>query len=185
MYKRQEIYVFRSRVPEAIVERRALTILHELAHMWFGNLVTMRWWNDLWLNESFAEWASTTAQAEATRWSDAWTTFATSEKAWAYRQDQLSSTHPVVAPIRDLQDVLVNFDGITYAKGASALKQLVAWVGREAFVEGLRSYFRAHAWRNTTLDDLLDEIEKFSDRDLRAWSAAWLETAGVLSLIHI
>ena len=177
-----EVYVFRSRVPEAIVERRALTILHELAHMWFGNLVTMRWWNDLWLNESFAEWASTTAQAEATRWSDAWTTFATSEKAWAYRQDQLSSTHPVVAPIRDLQDVLVNFDGITYAKGASALKQLVAWVGREAFVEGLRSYFRAHAWRNTTLDDLLDEIEKFSDRDLRAWSAAWLETAGVNTL---
>ena len=121
-----EDYVFRAKVTEAIIERRALTILHELAHMWFGNLVTMRWWNDLWLNESFAEWASTTRQAEATEWTNAWTTFGTSEKSWAYRQDQLSSTHPIVADIRDLADVEVNFDGITYAKGASVLKQLVA-----------------------------------------------------------
>jgi aminopeptidase N len=121
-----EVYVFRSRVTEALVERRALTLLHELAHMWFGNLVTMRWWNDLWLNESFAEWASTTCQAEATDWTDAWTTFGTHEKDWAYRQDQLSTTHPIVADIRDLRDVEVNFDGITYAKGASVLKQLVA-----------------------------------------------------------
>ncbi|WP_435203667.1 aminopeptidase N [Janibacter sp. GS2] len=177
-----EMYVFRSKVPDALVERRALTVLHELAHMWFGNLVTMKWWNDLWLNESFAEWASTTCQAEVTEWTDAWTTFCTHEKAWAYRQDQLSSTHPIVAPIRDLADVEVNFDGITYAKGASVLKQLVAYVGREPFRDGLRAYFDAHAWGNTTLDDLLDELEATSGRDLRAWSTLWLETAGVNTL---
>jgi aminopeptidase N len=177
-----EMYVFRSRVPEALVERRALTVLHELAHMWFGNLVTMRWWNDLWLNESFAEWASTTCQSEATRWTDAWTTFGTMEKDWAYREDQLSTTHPIVAEIRDLRDVEVNFDGITYAKGASVLKQLVAYVGRDAFRDGLRAYFAKHAWGNTTLADLLNELETTSGRDLRTWSAAWLETAGVNTL---
>ena len=177
-----EIYIFRAKVTEAIIERRALTILHELAHMWFGNLVTMKWWNDLWLNESFAEWASTTCQAEATQWESAWTTFGTSEKAWAYRQDQLSSTHPIVAPIRDLQDVEVNFDGITYAKGASVLKQLVAYVGREPFVAGLRAYFAKHAWGNTTLADLLDELAATSGRDLDTWSKLWLETAGVNTL---
>jgi aminopeptidase N len=177
-----EMYVFRSRVPDALVERRALTVLHELAHMWFGNLVTMRWWNDLWLNESFAEWASTTCQSEATHWTDAWTTFGTHEKDWAYRQDQLSSTHPIVAEIRDLQDVEVNFDGITYAKGASVLKQLVAHVGREPFRDGLRAYFATHAWGNTTLDDLLSELEATSGRDLRTWSKLWLETAGVSTL---
>ncbi|MBK9475437.1 MAG: aminopeptidase N [Tetrasphaera sp.] len=174
-----EKYVFRSKPTEALVERRALTILHELAHMWFGDLVTMRWWNDLWLNESFAEWASTACQAEATRWSDAWTTFTAYEKDWAYRQDQLSSTHPIVADIRDLHDVFVNFDGITYAKGAAVLKQLVAYVGREHFREGVRAYFAAHAWGNTTLDDLLRELEAASGRDLRTWSRLWLETASV------
>ena len=177
-----ESYVFRSKVTEALVERRALTILHELAHMWFGNLVTMRWWDDLWLNESFAEWASTTCQAEATRWADAWTTFGTAEKAWAYRQDQLSSTHPVAADMVDLAAVEVNFDGITYAKGASVLKQLVAYVGREPFRDGLRSYFATHAWGNTTLADLLVELEKTSGRELRGWSKVWLETAGVNTL---
>jgi len=177
-----EMYVFRAKVPEALVERRALTILHELAHMWFGNLVTMQWWNDLWLNESFAEWASTTCQAEVTQWDSAWTTFGTSEKAWAYRQDQLSSTHPIVADIRDLEDVEVNFDGITYAKGASVLKQLVAYVGREPFTLGLRQYFAKHAWQNTTLADLLGHLEHASGRDLSAWSQLWLETAGVNTL---
>ncbi|WP_299447361.1 aminopeptidase N [uncultured Phycicoccus sp.] len=177
-----EIYLFRSKVPDALVERRALTVLHELAHMWFGDLVTMRWWNDLWLNESFAEWASTTCQAEATEWRDAWTTFCTYEKDWAYSQDQLSTTHPIVAPIEDLRDVEVNFDGITYAKGASVLKQLVAYVGRDAFRDGLRTYFRKHAWGNTSLADLLVELEATSGRDLHAWSAAWLETAGVNTL---
>ncbi|HEY3437203.1 MAG TPA: aminopeptidase N [Actinotalea sp.] len=177
-----EAYVFRSKVPEATVERRAVTILHELAHMWFGDLVTMRWWDDLWLNESFAEYASTLAAAQATPWKDAWTTFASLEKSWAYRQDQLPSTHPIVADIRDLQDVEVNFDGITYAKGASVLKQLVAWVGQEKFLDGVRRYFAKHAWGNTQLRDLLAELEATSGRDLAPWSALWLERAGVTLL---
>ncbi|MFV0463703.1 MAG: aminopeptidase N [Nostocoides sp.] len=177
-----EVYVFRGQVPDRIVERRALTILHELAHMWFGNLVTMTWWNDLWLNESFAEWAATTAQAERTEWVDAWATFGTFEKEWAYRQDQQSTTHPVVAPIRDLHDVEINFDGITYAKGASALKQLAAFVGREPFVAGLRTYFAQYAWGNTVLTDLLKHLSATSGRDLAKWSATWLETAGVNTL---
>jgi aminopeptidase N len=177
-----ESYVFRSKTTEAAIERRALTILHELAHMWFGDLVTMRWWDDLWLNESFAEYASTRCQAVATHWTTAWTTFSSAEKSWAYRQDQLVSTHPIVADIRDLEDVEVNFDGITYAKGASVLKQLVHWVGEPAFDEGLRSYFRKHAWGNTTLADLLAELETTSGRDLDAWAAQWLRTAGVATL---
>ncbi|MBZ2196170.1 aminopeptidase N [Occultella gossypii] len=177
-----ETYVFRSKVPEATVERRAVTILHELAHMWFGDLVTMRWWNDLWLNESFAEYASTLATAEATRWTQAWTTFSSLEKSWAYRQDQLPSTHPIVAEINDLEDVEVNFDGITYAKGASVLKQLVAWVGQDDFLAGVREYFRKHARSNTELKDLLTELEATSGRDLTAWSKLWLEEAGVTLL---
>jgi len=177
-----EDYVFRSRVPEASYERRAVTILHEMAHMWFGDLVTMTWWDDLWLNESFAEWVSTLAAAEATQWTSSWTTFANTEKTWGYRQDQLPSTHPIAAEIRDLEDVEVNFDGITYAKGAAVLKQLAAWVGREPFLEGIRAYFRAYAWGNTTLADLLGKLEETSGRDLKAWSAEWLETAGVNTL---
>ncbi|PPK94201.1 aminopeptidase N [Kineococcus xinjiangensis] len=177
-----ESYVFRSKVSEALVERRAITVLHELAHMWFGDLVTMRWWNDLWLNESFAEFASTLAAAEATRWSGAWTTFNSLEKSWALRQDQLPTTHPIVAEINDLEDVEVNFDGITYAKGASVLKQLVAYVGREEFLAGVRAYFRRHAWGNTELADLLTELEATSGRDLKGWAAEWLETAGVATL---
>ncbi|WP_019137604.1 aminopeptidase N [Cellulomonas massiliensis] len=177
-----ESYVFRSKVPEATVERRAVTILHELAHMWFGDLVTMRWWDDLWLNESFAEYASTLATAEATRWTSAWTTFSSMEKSWAYRQDQMPSTHPIVADMRDLEDVEVNFDGITYAKGASVLKQLVAWVGQEQFLAGVRAYFAKHAWGNTELRDLLAELETTSGRDLAPWSALWLEQAGVTLL---
>lgn len=177
-----ETYVFRSKVPQATVERRALTILHELAHMWFGDLVTMHWWDDLWLNESFAEYASTRSQAESTRWTSAWTTFSSSGKSWAYRQDQLASTHPIVADIRDLADVEVNFDGITYAKGASVLKQLVHWVGTESFDTGLRHYFRTHAWGNTRLADLLAKLESASGRDLEAWAREWLQTAGVVTL---
>ncbi|QEE61481.1 aminopeptidase N [Salinibacterium sp. dk2585] len=177
-----ETYVFRSKVTDAIKERRVVTILHELAHMWFGDLVTMKWWNDLWLNESFAEWASTISTAEATEWTEAWTTFQAMEKSWAYRQDQLPSTHPVVATINDLEDVQVNFDGITYAKGGSVLKQLVAWVGREAFFSGVAAYFKKHAWGNTQLVDLLTELEATSGRDLSTWSKLWLETAGVNTL---
>ncbi|MFD1214600.1 aminopeptidase N [Arthrobacter sp. GCM10027362] len=177
-----ENYVFRSKPTKATVERRAITVLHELAHMWFGDLVTMRWWNDLWLNESFAEFMSTLAAAEATAWKNAWTTFASVEKSWAYRQDQLPSTHPIVAEIKDLEDVQVNFDGITYAKGASVLRQLVAWVGQEEFMAGVREYFGKHAWQNTELFDLLAELEAASGRDLKEWSTEWLETAGVNTL---
>lgn len=177
-----ETYVFRSKVTDAVKERRVVTILHELAHMWFGDLVTMKWWNDLWLNESFAEWASTIATAEATEWTEAWTTFNAMEKTWAYRQDQLPSTHPVVAQINDLEDVQVNFDGITYAKGGSVLKQLAAWVGIEQFFAGVAAYFQKHAWSNTELSDLLTELETTSGRELTSWSKKWLETAGVNTL---
>ncbi|GAA1990466.1 aminopeptidase N [Microbacterium pumilum] len=177
-----EAYVFRSKVTDAVKERRVVTILHELAHMWFGDLVTMKWWNDLWLNESFAEWASTIATAEATEWTEAWTTFNAMEKTWAYRQDQLPSTHPVVATINDLEDVQVNFDGITYAKGGSVLKQLAAWVGIEQFFAGVSQYFQKHEWSNTELGDLLSELEKTSGRELGTWSKKWLETAGVNTL---
>ncbi|TQS13345.1 aminopeptidase N [Microbispora hainanensis] len=178
-----EDYVFRSRVTDALIERRAETILHEMAHMWFGDLVTMRWWDDLWLNESFATYMSVLCQAEATRWGQgAWTTFANVEKAWAYRQDQLPSTHPIAADIPDMQAVEVNFDGITYAKGASVLKQLVAYVGLDNFLAGVRDYFNEHAWKNTTLQDLLSALERTSGRDLSSWSKEWLETSGVNTL---
>lgn len=177
-----EGYVFRGKVPEAQVERRAITVLHELAHMWFGDLVTMRWWNDLWLNESFAEYMSHLAAVENTKFQSAWTTFASVEKSWAYRQDQLPTTHPIFADINDLHDVEVNFDGITYAKGASVLRQLVAWVGSEEFMAGVREYFGKHAWGNTELADLMAELEKASGRDLDQWGRLWLETAGVNTL---
>lgn len=177
-----EGYVFRSKVTDAQIERRAITVLHELAHMWFGDLVTMRWWNDLWLNESFAEYMSHLAAVENTSFTSAWTTFASVEKSWAYRQDQLPTTHPIFAEINDLQDVEVNFDGITYAKGASVLRQLVSWVGPEQFMAGVREYFAKHAWQNTELSDLMVELEKASGRDLDQWGRLWLETAGVNTL---
>ncbi|MEU8265895.1 aminopeptidase N [Sphaerisporangium sp. NPDC049002] len=178
-----EDYIFRSRVTDAVVERRAETILHEMAHMWFGDLVTMRWWDDLWLNESFATYMSVLCQSEATRWGQtAWTTFANVEKSWAYRQDQLPSTHPIAADIPDMQAVEVNFDGITYAKGAAVLKQLVAYVGLDNFLAGVRDYFGEHAWGNTELKDLLTALERTSGRDLSSWSKEWLETAWVNTL---
>jgi aminopeptidase N len=174
-------YVFRSKVTDAAYEVRAETILHELAHMWFGDLVTMEWWNDLWLNESFATYTSIACQAYApgSRWPHSWTTFANSMKTWAYRQDQLPSTHPIMAEIRDLDDVLVNFDGITYAKGASVLKQLVAYVGMDEFFRGVQAYFKRHAYGNTRLSDLLGALEETSGRDLSTWSEKWLRTAGI------
>ena len=177
-----EDYVFRSKVTRYSYERRAETVLHEMAHMWFGDLVTMRWWDDLWLNESFATFASVLCQADATEYDQAWTTFANVEKSWAYRQDQLPSTHPVAADIPDLHAVEVNFDGITYAKGASVLKQLVAYVGLEKFLAGLRDYFRAHAFGNATFDDLLAALEKASGRDLSDWGRQWLKTTGLNTL---
>ena len=177
-----EDYVFRSKVTRASYERRAETVLHEMAHMWFGDLVTMQWWDDLWLNESFATFASVLCQAEATEYTEAWTTFANVEKSWAYRQDQLPSTHPVAADIPDLAAVEVNFDGITYAKGASVLKQLVAYVGLEEFLSGLRDYFRDHAFANATFGDLLGALEKASGRDLSGWGQQWLKTTGLNTL---
>jgi aminopeptidase N len=177
-----EDYIFRSRVTDSEREARAQTILHEMAHMWFGDLVTMQWWDDLWLNESFATWSEMVSTTEATRWTDGWTTFAQGYKAWAYRQDQLPSTHPIAADIPDIEAVEVNFDGITYAKGASVLKQLVAYVGRDNFLAGVRDYFGKHAWGNATLADLLGSLEAASGRDLASWSKSWLETAGVNTL---
>src|SRR5690242_4789579 len=177
-----EDYVFRSKVSRARYERRAETVLHELAHMWFGDLVTMRWWDDLWLNESFATYISTLCQAEATDFDTAWTTFANTEKSWAYAQDQLPSTHPIAADIPDVEAVEVNFDGITYAKGAAVLKQLVAYVGLDNFLAGLRRYFGQYAWSNATLGDLLAQLEAASGRELAGWSKQWLETAGVNTL---
>src|SRR3984893_9627578 len=160
-----EDYLFRSRVTDFAREMRAETILHEMAHMWFGDLVTMRWWDDLWLNESFATWAGTLAQAESTRWRAAWTTFAQLHKAWAYQQDQLPSTHPIAADIPDIATVEVHFDGIPYAKGAALLKQLVAYVGKDNFLAALRRYFDQHASGNATLADLLAALEETSGRD--------------------
>src|SRR5688572_11419504 len=175
-------YIFRSQVTDFEYEQRANTILHELAHMWFGDLVTMRWWDDLWLNESFAEWASHWCNTHATRFTDAWSTFLSIRKAWGYRQDQLSSTHPVYCEMPDLEAVEVNFDGITYAKGASVIKQLVAYVGLDPFLTGLRAYFQRHAWGNATFDDLLTELETASGKELRKFAAQWLETAQVNTL---
>jgi aminopeptidase N len=176
-------YIFRSRTTHAELESRANTVLHELAHMWFGDLVTMRWWDDLWLNESFAEWASHWAQATATtKYTGAWTTFCNARKNWAYRQDQLPSTHPIAADMVDFHAVEVNFDGITYAKGASVLRQLVAFVGEDTFISALKEYFTDHAFGNTELTDLLKPLEKASGRDLDDWTERWLRTAGVNTL---
>ncbi|MFC1233087.1 MULTISPECIES: aminopeptidase N [Streptomyces] len=178
----REEFIFRGKVTQASYEGRANVILHEMAHMWFGDLVTMEWWDDLWLKESFADFMGAFSLVGATRFTDGWITFANRRKAWAYRADQLPSTHPVTADIRDLQDAKLNFDGITYAKGASVLKQLVAYVGQDAFLEGARRYFKRHAYGNTRLGDLLSVLEETSGRDMTAWSRAWLQTAGVNSL---
>ncbi|HSJ45805.1 MAG TPA: aminopeptidase N [Euzebyales bacterium] len=177
-----EAYLFRSRVTDAARMSRAATILHELAHMWFGNLVTMRWWGDLWLNESFATYIATWALVEATRFTDAWVQFVNQEVTWATRQDQLPTTHPIVADAPDTDTVINNFDGITYAKGGLVLRQLVAWVGTEAFISGLRDYFARHAWGNATLADFLAALEKTSGRRMDRWARQWLETSGINTL---
>jgi aminopeptidase N len=179
---REDVLVFRSHMPEKAYLSRANTILHEMAHMWFGDMVTMSWWDDLWLNESFAEWSSYLALSEATRFKGAWSEFNSARKNWAYRQDQLSSTHPIIADMVDMEAVNANFDGITYAKGASVLHQLVAHVGRPQFIAALQTYFAKHAWGNTTLDDLLVELEAASGRKLAPWVSTWLQTAGVNTL---
>lgn len=177
-----ESFIFRSKVTDSRKERRGEVVLHEMAHMWFGDLVTMRWWDDLWLNESFATFMALLSQAEATRWTNAWVTFSDAEKAWALRQDQLPTTHPVAADMHDILSVHQNFDGITYAKGASVLRQLVAWVGQDEFLDGCKQYFRDHAWENATLADFLGALEDASGRELKSWSQEWLETTGVNTL---
>ncbi|MGB0189705.1 MAG: aminopeptidase N, partial [Nocardioides sp.] len=175
-------YLPRSRQPRSFYEFRASVILHEMAHMWFGDLVTMKWWDDLWLSESFAEWACYHAEVEATEYDDAWTGFANARKQTGYRQDQMPSTHPIAADNHDLHAVEVNFDMITYAKGASVLKQLVAWVGIEDFIAGLRQYFKDFAFGNSEFKDLLAALEKASGRELTGWAQEWLQTAGVNTL---
>lgn len=175
-------YLPRSRQPRSFYEFRCSVILHEMAHMWFGDLVTMKWWDDLWLNESFAEWACYHAEVEATEFTESWTGFANARKQTGYRQDQMPSTHPIAADNYDLQAVEVNFDMITYAKGASVLKQLVAWVGLEPFLAGLRQYFNDFAYGNSEFTDLLLALEKSSGRELQGWAQEWLQTAGVNTL---
>lgn len=175
-------YVFQSKVTDALADRRVETILHELAHMWFGDLVTMKWWNDLWLNESFAEFMSTLCTAEATEWKSEWSTFTSGEKSWGQAADQRPTTHPVAATIDSLSDVEGNFDGITYAKGGSILKQLMAYVGRKNFFKGIHNYLLKHKYGNATLHDLLAELSAVSGRDLERWSKLWLQTAGVNTL---
>ena len=177
-----ERYVFTSHATEGQHEQRANTIMHEMAHMWFGDLVTMKWWDDLWLKESFADYIGTLANDAATDFTTAWTTFAARRKAWAYVADQMPTTHPIVADIPDLLAADQNFDGITYAKGASVLKQLAAFVGADAFRDAARSYFRTHAYGNTSLDDFLQALESASGRDMGQWADAWLKTSGVPKL---
>ncbi|MBA2571249.1 MAG: aminopeptidase N [Chloroflexi bacterium] len=174
-----ENFIFRDPPTDSQRQTRAEVVLHELAHMWFGNLVTMRWWNDLWLNESFASYVSYLALTEATRFRGAWKAFATQLKRWAYRQDQLVTTHPISGEAPDTDSAFLNFDGITYGKGASVLKQLVATIGRDGFAEGMRTYFRRHAWGNATLADFLSALESGSGRELGSWAHLWLETASL------
>jgi aminopeptidase N len=178
----EDVLIFRSKVTERNYISRATTIHHEMAHMWFGDLVTMKWWQDLWLNESFAEWASYLSVSESTKYTNAWTEFNSVRKNWAYRVDQMTSTHPIAVEMEDLDAVRTNFDGISYAKGASVLQQLVAHVGRDNFISGLRKYFAKHAYKNTELSDLITELQAASGKDLTAWVNTWLRTAGVNTL---
>lgn len=178
----ESAFLFRGQVTDFELEQRANVILHEMAHMWFGDLVTMNWWDDLWLNESFAEWAAHWSNAEATKYSGAWTTFLSARKNWGYRQDQLPTTHPVYTEMPDTAAVATNFDGITYAKGASILKQLVAYVGIEPFKKGLSAYFKQHAYGNAAFSDLLSQLEKASGKQLSDFADTWLKTSGVSTL---
>ncbi|MBI2760609.1 MAG: aminopeptidase N [Chloroflexi bacterium] len=171
-----EHYVFRDPPTDNQRRVRADTLLHEMAHMWFGNLTTMKWWNDLWLNESFASYMSCLALVEATRFTDSWVEFSSGMKAWAYRQDQLVTTHPIAGQVADTDQTFLNFDGITYGKGASVLKQLVATIGIDGFREGMRRYFQRHAFSNATLSQFLDALEEGSGRELHDWARLWLET---------
>ncbi len=177
-----EAYLFRDPATESQKLDRAETFLHELAHMWFGNLVTMRWWDDLWLNESFATYISYLAMTEATRFTNAWKVFNADIKRWAYQQDQLPTTHSVAGEAPDTEIAFLNFDGITYGKGASVLKQLVKYIGRDAFRDGLRIYFGRYGWSNATLDEFLGSLEESSGTSLQEWARLWLRTASLNTL---
>ncbi|GAB3599990.1 aminopeptidase N [Angustibacter peucedani] len=179
---RDEYYLQRGTVTDDDREEVANTQLHEMAHMWFGDLVTMRWWDDLWLNESFAEYMAYRSSAAATVHTGAWTTFLAKRKTWGYRADQLSTTHPVAGEAPDTAAALLNFDGISYAKGASALRQLVEWVGEDAFVTALRQHFTDHAYGNASLADLVRALTESSGRDVQGWADQWLRTSGVSTL---
>jgi aminopeptidase N len=176
-------FVFRSAVTDAQRASRAMVIAHEMAHMWFGDLVTMRWWDDLWLNESFAEYLGVRVAAEATRFTDTWSAFTINRKTWGYAADQRPSTHPVApSAVDDSAAALLNFDGISYAKGAAALRQLAALLGDDAFFAGLRQYFATHAYGNATLADLLAALGAASGRDLGEWARLWLRESGVTTV---
>ena len=177
-----ELFVFRSRTTEGMRRLRAQVIAHEMAHMWFGNLVTMRWWDGIWLNESFAELMGHHTVDRALPWDGVWVDFCLGRKASGYRADQLPTTHPVAGHAPDSRAALLDFDGISYAKGASVLRQLVAFVGEDAFFAGLRAYLAEHAHGNTDLADLLRAVEASSGRDLSGWASSWLSTTGVSTL---
>ncbi|MFJ2824099.1 aminopeptidase N [Streptomyces toxytricini] len=178
-------YVFRSAVTDSERQRRANTIAHEMAHMWFGDLVTLRWWDDIWLNESFAEYMGYQTLTEATRFTGSWTEFAMERKPWGYDADQRPSTHPVAPDpdaVPDTASALLNFDGISYAKGASALRQLVAWIGEKDFLAGINTHFTRHRFANASLADLIDSLAAHTDRDVHTWAATWLRTTGADTL---
>ncbi len=177
-----EAYLFESGATQAQLESRANVIYHEMSHMWFGDLVTMKWWNDLWLKESFAEYMGTLAAAEAAGFKESWVTFANRRKSWAYKQDQLPSSHPIVGDVPHLEAARQNFDGITYAKGSSVIKQLVAYLGFTDFIAAIRLYFQRHAWSNTSLEDFLTALDQTTSRDIFSWATAWLQTSGLSSI---
>ncbi|MEU6421511.1 aminopeptidase N [Streptomyces spiralis] len=176
-------FVYRSAVTETERQTRAMVIAHEMAHMWFGDLVTLKWWDDIWLNESFAEYMGYQTAAEATRFTNTWTEFGVSRKSWGYDADQRPSTHPVAPEaVDDTASALLNFDGISYAKGASALRQLVAWLGEKDFLAGINTHFERHKFANASLADFVDSLASATDRDVHAWADAWLRTTGVDTL---
>ncbi|MEU0741741.1 aminopeptidase N [Streptomyces sp. NPDC006134] len=176
-------FVYRSAVTDTERQTRAMVIAHEMAHMWFGDLVTLRWWDDIWLNESFAEYMGYQTTAEATRFNGPWTEFGVARKAWGYDADQRPTTHPVAPEnVEDTASALLNFDGISYAKGASALRQLVTWLGEKDFLAGINTHFTRHKFANATLADFIDSLATATDRDVHAWADAWLRTTGVDTL---
>ncbi|MFF3287595.1 aminopeptidase N [Streptomyces sp. NPDC003023] len=175
-------FVYRSAVTDTQRQTRAMVIAHEMAHMWFGDLVTLAWWDDIWLNESFAEYMGYQTLTEATRYTDTWTDFAITRKSWGYDADQRPSTHPVAPDpeaVPDTASALLNFDGISYAKGASALRQLVTWLGEKDFLAGINTHFARHKFANATLADFIDSLAATTDRDVHAWARSWLRTTGV------